>query len=62
MIGVGGHVLNADIAPYKVYELSLVEIETMYNLIKYQYVSYENEAGIQLIKKLREIIEGESTK
>jgi len=36
--------------------LTKEELKTLYNLLKYQYISYENIAAIQLVRKIRDIL------
>jgi hypothetical protein len=36
--------------------LTLEELKTLYDLLKSQYINYENEKALELIKKLRQIV------
>lgn len=36
--------------------LTVDEIRTLYNLLKAQYISYENDKGIAVVRKLRDLV------
>ncbi len=38
-------------------ELTIDEIKTLYNLLKHQYISYENIDAINLVRKLGRLID-----
>jgi len=35
------------------------EIKTIYGLLEFQYISYDNVEGIEIVRKLRKIIDEE---
>jgi len=40
--------------------LDIDELKTLYELLQFQYISYENEPAILLMRKIRDIIESET--
>lgn len=39
--------------------LDMKEIKTIYGLLEFQYISYDNVEGIEIVRKLRKIIDEE---